>query len=232
MNQKNTFRKVRANRITKKTHKQSAENNIILNRILTKCFGLFLQGFVIFLIISLCSYIFTYQNDQIIVESYLKNIPLDASYKVKNLCGLNGAILSYISIFKYFGLISSFLVAMLLLFYGMKLTRYKFLYKINIWRITAIFGYLIFIINSCIGIFHLEGNFSGFLSKALGYFLLNNFGIVAYFIIPIGFVFLLLLIKPEKRSNNDKKDTSNTTITPQTDGNDDVFLIHNQEEKQ
>ena len=144
---------------------------------------------VIFLLISFFSYIFTYQEDQVVVEAFLKNFSLNTSVNVKNFGGIYGAVLSYLFIYKYFGFISSLIILYLMLLYGVKLARFKYFDKWDEWKIFSLSVLLIFILNSSIGIFHLEnffnGHFSGFLSTALGAMMLRFFGVGAYLIVVL-----------------------------------------------
>lgn len=189
MTHENKFREKRDHARPVRRNHFYDENERILSRMISKLIGLLSQIFIVFLIISFISYLFVYHNDQIIVESHFKNFSFDSGDKIKNLGGLWGAMMSYVFIYKYFGFISSLIILFLFFIIGAKFARLKFLAKWNIWEIIYRSIFLIFIINSSIGIFHLgnlfNGNFSGFLSDVIASFMFKYFGIGTYFVFAL-----------------------------------------------
>lgn len=183
----NKFRETRNFVHHRRENRVYNEEKKILSRMLSKFIGLLLQLFAIFLFISFVSYLFSFQNDQIIVESHFKNFSFDSIDKIQNLGGLFGAVLSYVFIYKYFGFISALIIVFLIFIIGSKLARFKFVAKFNIGKIISRSISLIFIINGCVGIFHLgnsfNGNFSGFLSDVIAMIMFKYFGVGTYFII-------------------------------------------------
>ena len=192
----NKFREKRNNVRSVRRNRFHDENEKILSRMISKLIGLLSQFFIFFCIISFLSYLFVYNNDQIIVESHLKNFSFDSIDKIKNLGGLFGATLSYIFIYKYFGLISSLIILFLFFIIGAKLVRFKFIARWDVWKIIHRSLFLVFIVNSCVGIFHLgnlcNGNFSGFLSDVIASFMFKYFGIGSYFIFVLCVVIYVL----------------------------------------
>ena len=196
MAHENKFREKRNNARSVRRNRFHDENEKILSRMISKLIGLLSLFFIVFFIISFISYLFVYNNDQIIVESHLKNFSFDSVDKIKNLGGLFGATLSYIFIYKYFGFISSLIILFLFFVVGAKLARLKFVARWDIWKIIYRSLFLVFFVNSSIGIFHLgnlfSGNFSGFLSDVIASFMFKNFGIGTYFIFVLCIVSYVL----------------------------------------
>ena len=86
-----------------------------------KLLGIFLVMNGLFLFISFCSYLFTWQEDNSLVTSFW-NLFSDDEVVVKNLMGFLGAYFSYIFIVKGFGL-ASFVIAWLLFIFGAHLIK-------------------------------------------------------------------------------------------------------------
>lgn len=230
MTHENKFREIRGNTRPLRRNKFYNEEEKILSRMMSKVIGLLLQVIIVFLIISFFSYFFTYQNDQIIVESHFKNFSFDSSDKIQNLGGFLGAILSYVFIYKYFGFISSLIILFLIFVLGSKFARFKFVARWNIWKVIAQSLFLIFIVNSCIGIFHLgnvfNGNFSGFLSDVIAEFMFKYFGIGTYFIVALcvmGFAFLSLKGHFKKHQVEVEKNINTVVEEKIEDVTNDVF---------
>ncbi|MDR2402340.1 MAG: DNA translocase FtsK 4TM domain-containing protein [Cytophagales bacterium] len=227
MTQGNKFRNSR-NYTRPPKNKFSSEQENIWPKIITKCVGLILPIFVIFLVVAFFSYIFSYDEDQIIVESYLKSFPLDPAVKIKNLGGLYGAVLAYIFIYKYFGFISSLIILFLIFFGGIRLARLKYFSRWDGWKILFLSLFLIFIVNSSIGIFRLgnfsDGNFSGFLSTVLGKIMFQLLGFGAYFIILVlivAFLFFVFKSRFPKKIIKQEIEVAKDNVASE-EGNEDI----------
>jgi len=195
MAHENRFRETRSHVHPRRKRRFYNEEEKILSRMVSKFVGLLILVLFVFLTISFVSYVFTYQNDQIIVESHFKNFSFDYEDKIKNWGGLSGAVLSYTFIYKYFGFISSLVILFLIFAVGAKLARLKSFAQWDVYKITFQSLLLIFVINSCIGIFHLgnffNGNFSGFLSDVIANVMFQYFGFGTYFIVALCSVIFL-----------------------------------------
>ena len=109
--------------------KDKTESNNFISKIVAflqndrvhQAFGVFLLSFSVFLFISLASYLFYWQADDVLIDNSTKSILFDSTVKVQNWMGKFGSLFGYFFIKKGFG-ITAF--AFLLLFFqiGLKLT--------------------------------------------------------------------------------------------------------------
>ena len=131
--------------------------------------GFFLAALSIFLFISFLSYLFTYQSDQSVVQSWLEVGVRESGAEVNNWLGLLGAAVSHFFIFKWFG-IASFLIPPLLALYGHRILTGKHL--IPLWSSTVFGIFFLFWISLLLGymVFRAEDLIQlGFLCGGIGF---------------------------------------------------------------
>lgn len=129
--------------------------------------GLFLLVFSVCLFIAFTSYLFTGQSDQSIVESYW-SVSEDGR-NIENWLGLLGASLSYLFVYKWFG-IGSFLFIPLLFLWGVKILYKKEMpYLKSVVKVSVFF---IFWITMTLGYIALgKDGYIQFLAGGYGYYL-------------------------------------------------------------
>lgn len=131
--------------------------------------GFVLITFALFLLIACISYLFTFENDQSLVESILKGGEVSEDLSIQNWLGNMGAMMSYYVIFRWFGL-PGFILPFLIFLLGYKLLGKKDLVSLPRTFIFSFFA--IFWLGLLLG--HLllksEGvNGWGFISGGLGF---------------------------------------------------------------
>lgn len=99
-------------------------NNIINDEKFKLISGAFLLLFAALLLVSFTSSLFSWKNDQLIVELNWWDYIFNTEIHIDNAAGKIGAVLSHIFIFKFFG-IASFGFILIFSIYGLKLLRIK-----------------------------------------------------------------------------------------------------------
>ncbi|MDH5602405.1 MAG: DNA translocase FtsK [Cyclobacteriaceae bacterium] len=103
--------------------------------------GFFLLGLSIFLFVAFLSYLFTWKEDQSIVETYFHNSIIDSALEIENWLGLYGAVSAHYFMFKWFG-IASFFIPPLLLLYSIRILNKNVSfssYRITLFSLFSIF---------------------------------------------------------------------------------------------
>ena len=105
---------------TEKEKSKRIKFNIPLkDKRITLSVGLFFVLFAFFLLVSLLSYLFTWQADQSVVDMFLNDESIiESGREISNWLGLSGAVLSHYFVFKWFGL-GAFLIPGILFLRGM-----------------------------------------------------------------------------------------------------------------
>ncbi|MCF8284681.1 MAG: DNA translocase FtsK [Sphingobacteriales bacterium] len=106
---------------------------------IVKITGLLLLLFSLYLFVAFFSYLFTWDEDQSVVNGANFNIIFDAAnHKVENWLGILGAMVSHLFMFRWFG-VSSFLIAFCSFLIG-----YRLLFKVSIMKLGRTLAYSLF----------------------------------------------------------------------------------------
>lgn len=104
-----------------------------------KILGLLLLLFSLYLFVAFFSYLFTWDEDQSVVNGANLNIIFDAAnHKVENWLGILGAMVSHLFIYRWFG-VASFLFAFCSFLIG-----YRLLFKVSIMKLGKTLAYSLF----------------------------------------------------------------------------------------
>ena len=214
MNNGNKFRDKR--HYSRPKQKNFTVKKNIYSKWSTKFLGLGLFFLTIFIFLSSISYIFTFQEDQAVVEQCLKNIFSHHNVKIHNWFGLDGASVSYLFVYKFLGFIPSLIFLFPFLILSCAMLGCKYFQRWDIIKIFSLSLLTMFLTNACIGLFlkqEFYSPFAGFLSYYIASLLKKNLGFVAYPLV-LTIVFILLVLKfrgvlkrSEKKKNDDEEES-------------------------
>ncbi len=189
-------------------------NNIINNEKLTKIIGLLLLGFSLHLLISLTSYLFTWELDQDLINNHWDNPEI----KVENWGSKWGAYMAHQFIFNGFG-VASFLFVFLSFILG-----FRILFKSSLLPLGKSFKYAIFsIVWISISLSYLFENIPilggsfGFQTNIWLSSIIGNIGILLFLVLTI-LIFLVLNFNisfnlfPAKIENSDDLDSDDLVV--------------------
>lgn len=147
----NKFKKTKKEKKPRKPLKLKLKPGFITDPRFHLALGLFFIVLALFLFISFTSYLFTGEEDQSVVQAFWSTDVKENGQEAKNLLGLLGASLSYLLVYKWFG-VASFLLIPVLLLTGIKLAFKKnvpllgkttsFSFFFLIW-LTILLGYIV-----------------------------------------------------------------------------------------
>ncbi|MFN3404932.1 MAG: DNA translocase FtsK 4TM domain-containing protein [Cytophagaceae bacterium] len=132
-------------------------------------FGFFLQIFAFALLIAFTSYLFTGANDQSVVEALFQTNITESGKETQNWLGLIGALLSYIFLFKWFG-IASFLFVPIIFHIGFRVVFQKSLFNLKKFSLLSLF--FLFWTSTALGYFEYSlerQTYLSFISGGIGF---------------------------------------------------------------
>ena len=202
---KNRFRDKRTYSRPRHDNHELRKRNIFF-KIFKKFVGACLVLFTIFALVAFTSYIFTHQVDQPAAESFLRYSWNSPILVAENVAGISGAVLSYVFVYEYLGIVASFLILLPMFITGIRFLGLRFFKSINLAKLWSFTLWLIFFVELCLGIFvpmNLFSSFSGFLPYNLAAILKHYFGWGIYVVVISLMAFGLKLFMKEKEEKTE-----------------------------